>query len=209
MFLRSTQSRESATESGRAPAGNARLLRPGLRSVWQRGGRFERPRVRVHALPCGQHAPRSAPPAALRLRFRYSRTRVRSVPVLGAPCWAPPPAARSGLRGGRFGAVNAYGRGSSTRTSAHWHPQQRRHTPRTRFWYDTADRCQTPASIRCGRPPVKSELDRSLPGTSRQGSQVASSARPWLKPVAEVTRGPCPARLLDAYRFYGPLAVWM
>jgi hypothetical protein len=64
--------------------------------------------VRAHALPCGQHAPRSAPPAALRLRFRYSRTRVRSVPVLGAPCWAPPPAARIGLRGGRSGAVNAY-----------------------------------------------------------------------------------------------------
>jgi hypothetical protein len=38
--------------------------------------------VRAHALPCGQHAPRSAPPAALRLRFRYSRTRVRSVPAL-------------------------------------------------------------------------------------------------------------------------------
>jgi hypothetical protein len=60
--------------------------------------------VPVHALPCGQHAPRSAPPAALRLRFRYSRTRVRSVPVLGAPCWAPPPAARSGWRGGLSGA---------------------------------------------------------------------------------------------------------
>jgi hypothetical protein len=35
--------------------------------------------VRVHAVPCGQHAPRSASPAALRLRLRTSRSRVRSV----------------------------------------------------------------------------------------------------------------------------------
>jgi hypothetical protein len=35
--------------------------------------------VPVHALPCSRHAPRSAPPAALRRRLRTSRSRVRSV----------------------------------------------------------------------------------------------------------------------------------
>jgi hypothetical protein len=96
------------------PYGSRRYILTAAHCIWAtESGNYIDPdfyprNVRVHALPCGQHAPRSAPPAALRLRFRYSRTGVRSVPVLGAPGWAPPPAARSGLRGGPSGAVNAY-----------------------------------------------------------------------------------------------------
>jgi hypothetical protein len=59
--------------------------------------------VRVHALPFGRHAPRSAPPAALRLRFRYALRQLMSPAResscgLGRACRALEAGARSRVR---------------------------------------------------------------------------------------------------------------
>jgi hypothetical protein len=59
--------------------------------------------VRVHVLPCGQHAPRSAPPAALRQRFRHALRYLMSPAressrELGRACQALEAGARSRVR---------------------------------------------------------------------------------------------------------------
>jgi hypothetical protein len=83
---------------GAASGGSKRLAGRAFR-----GRERVRSGIRVHVSPCGQHAPRSAPPAALRLRFRGALRQLMSAPLEssggpGRACGALQAGARSHVR---------------------------------------------------------------------------------------------------------------